>query len=62
MKTTKELFEAANRYYDILDHIERLKENIQTYSNEKTERNLHFVKFELKVIKEAVEEIEKETI
>ena len=46
--------------YEILDHIQRLKENMETYGFTKNKRELHFVKFEMDRIKERIEELEKD--
>jgi len=46
--------------YEILDHIERLKENIENYGLTKNKRSLHFAKFEMNNIKRRIEELEKD--
>ena len=46
--------------YELLDHIGQLKENTESYGLFKTERDLHFVKFELEVITKMVSELEKQ--
>ena len=46
--------------YELLDHIGQLKENTESYGLFKTERDLHFVKFELEIITKMVSELEKQ--
>ena len=46
--------------YEIFDHIERLKENIENYGLMKNKRSLHFAKFEINNIKKRIEELEKD--
>ncbi len=47
------------KIYELLDHVERLKENIENYGFYKNKRELHFVKFELNNIAKRIAELEK---